>query len=444
MQRHSPLLGTPAPRSAATLLTVPSLLFLFAFLFLPVLLAPAPASAQELLLVGGESGGEVSAVDATCWEVTGSLRVEGGVERVEVSRDGRFGYVAHSLPRPGEGASPGGGGSAGAVVGDGPDSPRGEGDGEGAVGGPGADVRGSAVTTVDLRPLRAVNRASFSATGRATDLWVGNEGGRYWVATEEDGRVFTVEAATGKLLHIWTIGGRSPQHGAVNHRDRWMFVANRDAGTVTVMDRVTIGARTVPVGRNPGALAVAPDSRWAWVVFPDRDRILLVDGRRGEVTDSLSSGGEEPVQIRFSPSGREAWVLNAGSSELTVIDRLTRRPAASVSVPGTPRRFLLSPDGSRAVVTVPDRRALVLVDVPTREVLGSVELPVRPAELAWGRCSGPGCGEDGDGVLFPAPADVETAAVTDFGCGDPPRPVGSAPADAPPRAASVTEEKSGR
>lgn len=322
------------------------------------------------------AGGEVSLLDTTCWGVASRFSFAGRVEQVAPARKGARAYVAHSAGRPAVRPA--------ARRGDGRPT-RGAartGDGDGAV------------TVVDLRERRAVERFDLGATGPISDLWAGHEGGRIWVALESDGRVLTLDARTGELLMEWTIGTTSPQSGAVSRNDRYLFVTNREAGTLTVIDRVTVAANTVSLGHGAGPVEVGPAGE-AWVGDADGGRLWIVDGRAGRVEAELSSGGQGPVDLERRPGEGEMWVLHGGSGGVQVFDTGRREREASIDLPGRPRALRFSADGRRAVVSVPDRGLLVTLDAAERRVEESVRIPIRPGAIAWGSCSGDGCGSGG-------------------------------------------------
>lgn len=320
------------------------------------------------------TSGDVSLLDTTCWGVAARLSMGGEVHQLTPAPGRARAYVAHSL-RPPDGA----GGGAGD---NGPAAPDGDAGEAAAVG---------AVTVLDLAERRADGRFYLGRTGAVTDVWSGHEGSRVWVATERDGRVLTLDAATGELLMRWTIGTTSPQSGAVSRDDRYLFVTNREAGTLTVIDRVTVAANTVELDGGAGSVAVGPEGE-AWVVDRDGDRLWVVDGRSEEVLAELSSAGALPVQVQRRPRDSEMWVLHGGSGDVQIFDAGRRERSGGIDLPGRPRALRFSADGRRALVTVPDPGLVVTVDAAERRVVDVARVPLRPGALGWFSCPDGRCG----------------------------------------------------
>lgn len=340
-----------------------------------VLALPAGLGAQEsgVVATADVTSGDVSLLDTTCWGVAARMSMGGQVHQLSPASGGARAYVAHSVRPSGAGRDL--------------TSDR----GPAASGGAERPAAMGAVTVLDLAGRRTDGRFHLGRTGAITDVWSGHEGSRIWVAAERNGRVLTLEATTGELLMQWTIGESSPQSGAVSRDDRYLFVTNREAGTLTVIDRVTVAANTVPLDRGVGSVAVGPEGE-AWVADRDGDRLWIVDGRSEEVLGELSSGGAVPVQLQRRPGADEMWALHAESGDLQIFDAGRRERVGSVDLPGRPRALRFSPDGRRALVTVPDPGLVVTVDASERRVLDTARVPLKPGALGWFACPDGRCG----------------------------------------------------
>jgi len=386
----------PSPRRAAPLTVV---------LIAAALALPSGLIAQESGVVAAAdvTSGDVSLLETTCWGVAARLSMGGEVHQLAPAPGRARAYVAHSL-RPPDGTGSGAGDR-------GPAARNADG-GAAPVG---------AVTVLDLAERRAAGRFYLGRTGQVTDVWSGHEGSRIWVAVEREGRVLTLEATTGELLMQWTIGTTSPQSGAVSRDDRYLFVTNREAGTLTVIDRVTVAANTVELDGGVGSVAVGPEGE-AWVADRDGERLWVVDGRSEEILAELPSGGVLPVQIRPRPGDGEMWVLHGASGDVQIFDAGRRERIGGIDLPGRPRALRFSADGRRALVTVPDPGLVVTVDAVERRVEDVARVPLRPGALGWfscpdGRCASGSVPWRTAGAGLPGGHWSEADLVGDLWCG---------------------------
>lgn len=337
---------------------------------------PSPLAAQEsgVVAAADEASRQVSLLDPACWGVVARVPMGGEVHQVTPGPAGARAYVAHAV---GPSASE----RRGSEV-SGPAPPP----------GPAPAAVEGAVTVLDLSQRRTEGRFRLGRTGAVTDVWSGHDGERIWVAIERDGRVLTLDAATGELLMAWTIGTTSPQAGAVSPDGRYLFVTNRDAGTLTVIDRVNAAGNTVELDSGVGDVAVGPAGA-AWVADRDDDRLWVVDGQSEEVLAELPSGGSGPLQLERRPGTDEMWVLHRNGGA-RVFDAGSRERVGSVVLPGRSGAMRFSADGRRALVTVPDRGLVATVDAVGRRVEAVDHVPMRPATFGWYSCPDGRCGPE--------------------------------------------------
>lgn len=315
------------------------------------LVHPGPLAAQDLLLSGPPAGPETTAGDRTCRAAPSWLPTDVRLGASSQALDGRRALLGFSR----------------------------------RTGTPGGER--TLLRVVDLVTGRPLVTTDLGGFGRVTDVWASHEGTRAWVAAEKGGRVLTVDSRTGKLLMVWEIGRTSAQSGAVSAEDRYLYVTNREAGTLTLIDRATVGARTVELGRGVESLDVwERGQRTVWVANRIQDELVAVSGRTGRILARMASGGRGPVHLRVRPGTDEIWVAHEESAELVVLDARDHQILDWISLPSAPGKVAFSADGSEAYVSLPTRNRIVLVDPASRELLGIRAPGTMPASLAVAGC----------------------------------------------------------
>lgn len=163
--------------------------------------------------------------------------------------------------------------------------------------------------------------------------------------------------------------GRGPAGVSVNRAGTLALVANRNAGTVSVLRVPREGTAVEVVGTvevGPAASGVshaafAPDGRHA-LVTRDGDfqvDVLRVEGEAVTRTGREMSAGLRPYGLVVSPDGRLAAVANIGRGNgdadtvsLVALDAEPFRVVETVTVGQTPEGLQFSPDGRLLAVTV--------------------------------------------------------------------------------------------
>jgi YVTN family beta-propeller protein len=136
---------------------------------------------------------------------------------------------------------------------------------------------------------------SFSTPTSSSPISMSRSGRLVWVVNPATDTVSVIRTDANRVVATIAVGDE-PQSVALDPDDRYAFVANAAAGTVTVI-RI--------VDRRPGSF---------------RARVDRSVGRNGSFVT-----GSEPWNIVTSPDGRRVFVANSGQDTVTVLDaRLPR------------------------------------------------------------------------------------------------------------------------
>lgn len=216
------------------------------------------------------------------------------------------------------------------------------------------------------------------------------------------GTLSVIDTATGKLtatIPFGTDGNApgtpplliSPGALALGPNGRTAYVADRGSNTVSVIDTST-GTVTATLPRSgtvcrPDLVAVAPDGGRLYVTCDSGTIAVLrtADGSRlAEIPASL------PTAVAAAPDGRYAYVANVATTDhpgpgdgVLVVDTGDSAVAATIPVDGAPSGLALAPDGRHVyVLTVhPDRTDdLTVIDTIDRRVTATVPLGLEGME----------------------------------------------------------------
>ena len=276
--------------------------------------------------------------------------------------------------------------------------------------------------TPDSRHLLVANRASAElsiidvagARQRASialgpmPYGVVTDGKRAYVAESALAEVRAIDLSSGEATGIASVSGFPmglTLHVPGDGRDAVLPVTHFFTGAVTALDPMTLTTLgTTSTGQDANLtqhLAIAPDGRRAYLpqtrfnvtnpaltfdttVFPvvnvlDLEDLSLLPGERVTIDTA-----DRPVAIPFaaaiSPDGKRLAVVNAGSSNLTVIDLGTSAGIGTIEVGASPRGVAISGDGSRLSVNNVLDGTLSVVDALSLDIVDTVRLTTIPLE----------------------------------------------------------------
>ena len=155
----------------------------------------------------------------------------------------------------------------------------------------------------------------------------------------------------------------------------------------------TLGS-PIEVGPTPGFVTMAPDGRHAYVAHRETGFITVVDTFTDQVSDRIPVTNGPPQYIAMTPDGSKAFVSIFDSQQtvnaVTVLDTRTSRVLSTISVDRQPMALTVGPD--QRYVYVPSRGAAAVdvFDAITGRKITSAPVPGDPHSIrisldgAWG------------------------------------------------------------
>jgi YVTN family beta-propeller protein len=151
-----------------------------------------------------------------------------------------------------------------------------------------------------------------------------------------------------------------------------LLVANRDSGTVAVVDttKLQVVAET-RFGRRLSDLAATPNRDLVLVTDEEAGEVVVLAHRQGSLREVRRvQVGLSPVGVRVSDDGSLAAVASLWPRRLTILDLASKRePApAIVDLPFAPRRLLLVPGSTKVIIADAFGGHLAVVDIRRKEI----------------------------------------------------------------------------
>src|SRR5215208_4327320 len=102
--------------------------------------------------------------------------------------------------------------------------------------------------------------------------------------------------------------GEFPQALAFNPANNYIYVANRDSGTVSVIDSTNNTLlKNAVVGTEPIALEFNPSNSYIYVANRDSGTVSVIDSTNNTLLKNAVVG-TEPIALEFNPSNNYIYV----------------------------------------------------------------------------------------------------------------------------------------
>ncbi|WP_138731567.1 serine/threonine-protein kinase [Modestobacter excelsi] len=212
--------------------------------------------------------------------------------------------------------------------------------------------------------------------------------GRFaYIANRDAGVVTVFDTALAAVTATITIDAGPPQFIAFSPDGRTAYVTvfNKDftVNDVVFLDTATNEvSKTVPVGHRPYAPATTPDGRLLYVPSHNDGRVDIVDTTNGEVVGNVPTP-PNPHWVAFSKDGKFFYTADHESGVVTVFDSATNGLITQIPVGRAPHSLAVSPDGTRVSVVNFESNTLSVIDTATNAVVATVDIGLRPQDVTY-------------------------------------------------------------
>ena len=163
-----------------------------------------------------------------------------------------------------------------------------------------------------------------------------------------------------------------------------VFVTNEEGNDVSVIDTEQNKViATIPVGKRPRGIGVAPDGKEIYVAISGDNAIAVIDPGTLKLVRTFNSG-EDPETFAVHPNGN-LYISNEENAKASVFNPKTGELVAEIKVGLEPEGVAISPDGSHAIVTSESTNMLHLIAIPAHTTVANILVGARPRAASFSR-----------------------------------------------------------
>ncbi|MEC4718082.1 cytochrome D1 domain-containing protein [Noviherbaspirillum sp. CPCC 100848] len=186
-----------------------------------------------------------------------------------------------------------------------------------------------------------------------------------------------------------------------------VYVADEESSTVSVIDTASFKKTgSIPVGKNPHNVQVAPDGKLLWVTndgehdkaserpehegMPKSEHGTLADAGAVWAIDTATDTviakipvGMHPAHVVVAQEGRLAYVTNGGENTVSVVDISVQRVVKTIPVGASPHGIRISPDNKQAWVANLKGGTISVIDIQTQKQIAQIPVGKGPAQVAF-------------------------------------------------------------
>ncbi len=201
-----------------------------------------------------------------------------------------------------------------------------------------------------------------------------------YVANEDDATITVLDTVDHTIVATIPLGGTGPNGVAVSSDGTRLYVANNTDDTVSVIDTANNGEIALIDFNDADDVVVSLDGSKVYVSSNQIDRVSVIDTTSNSVSVAVPVGSS-PFDLAIHPDGTRVYVANRTQDTVTVIGTANDSVLETIILPGA-NGVAVHPDGTKIYVTNGSGDSLSVVDAGTSTVTATIPVGNDPVGVA--------------------------------------------------------------
>ena len=195
--------------------------------------------------------------------------------------------------------------------------------------------------------------------------------------------LYKVDTSSLEIVKVVEVGV-VPKYVAVTPDGKRVLVTNWCSMDINVIDTSTdTVVATVPSGgRYPRGIAIAKDSRTAYVALMGSSKVIALDLTTMAVRD-FATPGSRTRHLTMSPDGTKVYATNSGDNNVVELDAATGAILRKVTVGAEPRSMTVSADGGALYVVNYDAATMSKIRISDFTVVATLPTDGNPIGITY-------------------------------------------------------------
>jgi YVTN family beta-propeller protein len=231
---------------------------------------------------------------------------------------------------------------------------------------------GNTVSIIDVLGRKKVGEISTGKYRRPHGIDLDRKTGNLLVSCELPDQLLVIDPAKRAVIGNYDTKGKTSHMVTIARDGRWAFVSNSSSSNVSALDLSSGAVKPIPTGTRPEGSALSKDGQLLYVVNREAEQITIIDTVKKEAVDRIKTG-KGPVRVALTPDSRLVVFALMHENAVEFADAATRKVLGKVSLGGSPVSLSISPDGRLAFASAQDIDIVYVISIKDRKVVREIK-----------------------------------------------------------------------
>lgn len=235
-----------------------------------------------------------------------------------------------------------------------------------------AGTGGNTVSIVDVAARKRVGEISLGDYRRPHGIDLDPKTGHVLVSCELPDQLLVLDPIRRRVVKTYDTKGKTAHMVKLGPKGEWAYVSNSSSATVAAIELSSGKVKLIPAAERPEGSALSPDGKRLYVVNREAARITVIDTVTQSVAGEIRTGNG-PVRVQVTPDGSTVIYALMHDKAIGFADAVTGKETARVPLGGNPVSLNLSPDGKLAFASAQDIQTVYVVSVKDHKIVREIK-----------------------------------------------------------------------
>lgn len=233
---------------------------------------------------------------------------------------------------------------------------------------------GNSLSVIDVASRTKIGDIDLGEYYRPHGIDLSPDTGMLVVTSEGPDQLLLVDPSKRKVIKHFDTKGKIPHMVTFGPGGKWAYVSNSGSGTVAAINVDSGETKVIPTGERPEGSVLSKDGKELYVANREAATITVIDTTKRQAIAIIQTG-KGPVRIALTPDGSTLVYALMHERRIAFADPKQRRQTDYVLVPGEPVSCTLSHDGKLAFASAETSDTVYVISVATKKIVGELKMP---------------------------------------------------------------------
>ncbi|HUS06084.1 MAG TPA: YncE family protein [Bryobacteraceae bacterium] len=235
-----------------------------------------------------------------------------------------------------------------------------------------AGIGGNSISMIDIAARRKVADISLGPYHRPHGIAIDSTGGRLFVTTEMPDALLAIDTLRRSVIRRYDTRGKTPHMVTLGPEAKWAYVSHAASSNVGAVDLQTGKVTLIPTGARPEGSVLSKNGKELYVCNRDAAAITVIDTTQQKAIANIRTG-KGPVRIGITPDGMRLVYALMYEKKVGIADPGGRLQLGYALLPNSPVSLNISYDGKLALASAEEQDRVYLISIADKKLLTEIK-----------------------------------------------------------------------